>query len=628
MKILKTMATAALLTLGAAQSQMVFAEPIFQPVPANQQSTLLAPANNYSEKNTTFYKLKPGLVKSQSNTLELNLLPKLNLMAHKLSAQQNEQGSLVWKGRIGSDLNGLTASTDEALTDDSVILIKRSSGITGTVRTNGRLFKIRPIGNGLHSVSEVIEDNMPTDHPPGFDSEPVNIMPQESLLNFETVESLQAQNLANSNIRVLVAYTSAAKSKVSDMQGLIELAVAETNTGYSNSGVNATLTLAHTYQVNYSESSFSTDLKAFRRDNDGQMDEVHGKRDQYGADVAVLITNVSDYCGIAALAANSSTAYAVVYHSCATGYYSFGHEIGHLMSARHDPNTDSSNTPYAFGHGFQYPSANWRTIMAYNCSGGCSRINWWSNPNKTRNGVAMGTSSRSDNARVLNITAPTVANFKSGSTPPTGGGGELTKGQAETGIAGSQGSDTNFYLDVPAGSSDLSFVLSGGSGDADMYVKFGSQPTSSSYDCRPYKNGNNESCPISNIQSGRYYVMLKGYSSYSGVSLKGDYALSVDPVEYLSESNLSGAKSSWKHYEVTIPSGMSTFAINMSGGSGDADLYVRRSSKSTTSSYQCRPYKSGNSETCTVDNPQAGTWFVSVRAYAAYSGVDLEGEWQ
>ncbi len=78
-------------------------------------------------------------------------------------------------------------------------------------------------------------------------------------------------------------------------------------------------------------------------------------------------------------------------------------------------------------------------------------------------------------------------------------------------------------MDVPSGASDLSFVMSGGSGDADLYVKFGSQPTTSSYDCRPYQSGNNETCNISNVQAGTYHVMIRGYSSYSGVSLTGSF---------------------------------------------------------------------------------------------------------
>ncbi|HEY3001186.1 MAG TPA: PPC domain-containing protein, partial [Kribbellaceae bacterium] len=68
------------------------------------------------------------------------------------------------------------------------------------------------------------------------------------------------------------------------------------------------------------------------------------------------------------------------------------------------------------------------------------------------------------------------------------------------------------------------FVMSGGSGDADLYEKFGSAPTTSSYDCRPYLDGNNETCTISNVQAGTYYVLVYGYAAFSGVSLTGSYS--------------------------------------------------------------------------------------------------------
>ncbi len=99
----------------------------------------------------------------------------------------------------------------------------------------------------------------------------------------------------------------------------------------------------------------------------------------------------------------------------------------------------------------------------------------------------------------------------------------LTNGVAKTGLSGASGSQTYYYLDVPAGKA-VSFVMSGGTGDADMYVKFGAQPTTSSYDCRPYLSGNNETCNIAaKTTTGRFHVMLRGYSAYSSTSLKGTY---------------------------------------------------------------------------------------------------------
>lgn len=88
-------------------------------------------------------------------------------------------------------------------------------------------------------------------------------------------------------------------------------------------------------------------------------------------------------------------------------------------------------------------------------------------------------------------------------------------------------------------------------------------------------------------------------------------------------SNLSGARRSFTHRSITVPAGALTLTAVVRGGSGDADLYVRRSSQPTTSQFNCRPYLGGNFEFCTVDLPAAGTWFVSLRGYSAYSGASL-----
>jgi serine protease len=107
--------------------------------------------------------------------------------------------------------------------------------------------------------------------------------------------------------------------------------------------------------------------------------------------------------------------------------------------------------------------------------------------------------------------------------PPPPPGGTLTKGVAVTGLAATTGNSLNYTMAVPAGSTNLTFTMSGGTGDADMYVKFGSAPTTTSYDCRPYRSGNAESCSFAAPQTGTYHVMLRAYSSFSGVSLVGDY---------------------------------------------------------------------------------------------------------
>lgn len=85
----------------------------------------------------------------------------------------------------------------------------------------------------------------------------------------------------------------------------------------------------------------------------------------------------------------------------------------------------------------------------------------------------------------------------------------LTKGVPVTGLTASTGNSLNYTMSVPAGASNLTFDMAGGTGDADMYVKFGSAPTDTSYDCRPYKNGNVENCTLATPSAGTYYVRLK-----------------------------------------------------------------------------------------------------------------------
>ncbi|SEA16577.1 S8 family peptidase [Microbulbifer marinus] len=229
-------------------------------------------------------------------------------------------------------------------------------------------------------------------------------------------------------------------------------------------------------------------------------------------------------------------------------------------------------------------------------------------------------------AGIVDATAAVAA--AAGGGDPGPGDGVLQNGVAEANLSASSGQELHFTLEVPAGASNLQFQISGGSGDADLYVKFGSAPTTSSYDCRPYLNGNNETCSISNVQTGTYHVMVRAYSSFSGVSLVGsfDEGGSGGGASGWTETNLSGSQNAWQHFTLNVNSGMATLNVQMSGGSGDGDLYVRYGAQPTTSSYDCRPYKWGNDESCSISNPAAGTWYISIRGYSAYSGVSLDAQ--
>ncbi|RYD94293.1 MAG: hypothetical protein EOP54_17760, partial [Sphingobacteriales bacterium] len=55
------------------------------------------------------------------------------------------------------------------------------------------------------------------------------------------------------------------------------------------------------------------------------------------------------------------------------------------------------------------------------------------------------------------------------------------------------------------------------------YVMYGQQPETSSYDCRPYRFGNEETCTFNLPKTGVYYIMVHAYSAISNVTLRMSY---------------------------------------------------------------------------------------------------------
>ncbi len=403
--------------LGLCVSAAAQAAPLFEPV------TVLSRASASSEpqlgrllsapSTATVQEVRVDAAATAQSQLEFELLGQ-QVQATRSRVEALADGGSVWYGQIRSPSDRLQKA-GASLQDDpanSVILVRSGNTLTGSIRKDGTLYRLRPLGD-RHVLVEVDESRMPADHPADY-----NQLPKISMPANDRVGIAQASSGSPATIRVLVVATNAAVAAYGgNMQSLVQLAVAESNQGYTNSNVGITLQLAGYETTSYTESgNFSTDLARFRSTSDGYMDSIHTSRNTTAADVGVLLINNSSYCGLASgIGSTASTAFAAVYWDCATGYYSFAHEIGHLQSARHDIATDPSTSPYAYGHGYRYEPASgsrWRTIMAYACSAGCPRLNFWSNPNISYNGVPMGIASSADNQRVLVNTKATIAGFR------------------------------------------------------------------------------------------------------------------------------------------------------------------------------------------------------------------------
>lgn len=359
-----------------------------------------------------------GVLREKAASLVLNLGPGLDFRAHRVDSYRNPSGSVVWSGVIENP-DGLSVpfSADSVEFDavNSAMLVKNGDKITGNVHFNGEQYQIRPLKTGGHAIVEVEESALLPDHPEGYEPPVVRMPVRQELAKARAPRAPRGPQ--KSTINLMVSYTPFAVEKSGDIAGLIDLAVAESNQGYANSGVLINLVLVHKAMTPYGEGDILKDLERFERIDDGRMDEVHALRDAHGADVMILILDnaARQACGVASgIGSTATSAFAVVHWECIAGQYTFAHEIGHLLSARHDPIADPTTKPFTYGHGYQYTKGpRWRTIMAYPCAGAaCPRVNYWSNPKKKYNGKPMGTRATHDNVRVLNMTRSVMAGFR------------------------------------------------------------------------------------------------------------------------------------------------------------------------------------------------------------------------
>lgn len=195
-------------------------------------------------------------------------------------------------------------------------------------------------------------------------------------------------------IDILVVYTENAKSvdTGSNIEDLIGTVIVDVNKSYEDSGITQGLDKVHIKEVTnavYNDSN--RDLETILNDlTTGSIGDVLEWRDQYLADVVVLLVGNNTECGISRQMNGNdpdfeSSAFAVVDVTCAKGGdtaikpYTFAHQLGHLMGC-----TDNSEKVSG-------------KCSIMNNARVCPRINRWSNACAT----------------ILNDTAETIANFRS-----------------------------------------------------------------------------------------------------------------------------------------------------------------------------------------------------------------------
>lgn len=338
-----------------------------------------------------------------------------------IAVRDSEEGLTVrgaddvtWRGKI------------EAFPDSSLTLTFKQNILSGLIYAPTGVYEIVPQPSGEHLLIQIDQSLFPECGGAIFESDSSTTENfKESPLKIKGLESLDwnasyaALDAADSGDRidVLVLYTSAVKNTLGgavQAAAFAQQAIEAGNTAYRNSRIRTRVRLAGAVELNFTEGgALQTDLTALRNNP-----EAVALRDQAKADLVALIVNRGDNCGVGSQMSNLSIdfaprGYSVTARGCAVGNLSLAHELGHNMGLMHNPEsaTHTPVFPYALGH---YVNGSFSTVMSYttSCPQGCSRIPYFSNPQIFYNNQPTGIPDARDNARALNNSADTVANFR------------------------------------------------------------------------------------------------------------------------------------------------------------------------------------------------------------------------
>lgn len=214
--------------------------------------------------------------------------------------------------------------------------------------------------------------------------------------------------------------------------------------------------------------------------------------------------------------------------------------------------------------------------------------------------------------------------------PQPAASNQLQNGTPVPGLYGATGSQQLWTITVPAGASNLRFQTSGGTGDADPYVRFGSAPTTTTYDCGPLTGTNDETCTFPAPAPGTWYVLVDGYAAYSGMTLTASYQTSpactsvsdVEPNDSTAApqpvsgicSQISGTflndstTQQNDYFRLSLPAGR-TVTAQLYGLSADYDLEIYYAGTKVAQSY----HSDANGEQASWTNTTASAVNVYVR---------------
>jgi len=174
--------------------------------------------------------------------------------------------------------------------------------------------------------------------------------------------------------------------------------------------------------------------------------------------------------------------------------------------------------------------------------------------------------------------------------------------------------DWAFFGPFDAAADQTLIARISGSGDADLYVRKGAEPSLREYDCRPYINGSREQCEMPG--AGSFYIGVRGYTA-AKFSLNVELRAAPAPQPAVAQLDESGqlAQGEWSRYTLNVTAGQRVRVFTTAAN--DIDLYLRLGSAPTAGSYDMRAYTYSGNESLVYTVEADGVLHVGVHGYQA-----------
>ena len=352
--------------------------------------------------------------------VRVEVLPRVTGTFRREAISEAHGGGYVWTGV-------------EEFGRGEATFVVRNDKITGQLQIADRTFRIEPVSEGMHRISEIRIDRLRPDAP--HPKPRVTAEDQRSTVGTAEQPTFAESTTPDTIVDVLAPYTMRA-SRRGDILADINLAVSLVNRAYRNSRVKVRLNLRETMLVaGYDETAYSysgtlynlTDMNGADSDALGRrmFDAVRLRRDQVGADLVALFRQGGEFCGQAWVIekpapAYSSYGFSQISRDCIAGH-TLAHELGHNMGLNHDRYVEPREPVSQYNYGFVRVRQRDRDIMSYpdRCRDvglKCVLRNRFSNPRQFIDGARFGrfqkTKGAADASRRLNETRAAISEYR------------------------------------------------------------------------------------------------------------------------------------------------------------------------------------------------------------------------